>query len=40
MVVNILGWHLAGLPRKAIAKKAQLLVTAPQKVLSEEDWEM
>ena len=28
------------LPRKATAKKAQLLVTVPQKVLSEEDWEM
>ena len=28
------------LPRKATAKKAQLPVTALQKVLSEEDWEM
>ena len=28
------------LPRKATVKKAQLPVTAPQKVLSKEDWEM
>ena len=40
-LADVLSEHEKGsLPRKATAKKAQLPVTVPQKVLSEEDWEM